>query len=103
MWIVAQPGVDDLGEEFRSAVGRVVAAYRDALGVRAFNLALWRSPLDEPWPELRPRALGRSGAPFLRPSDVASMELFATPVVGADPFAVIAALRGALEDPPPPV
>jgi hypothetical protein len=31
------------------------------------------------------------------------MELFATPVVGADPFAVIAALRGALEDPPPPV
>ncbi len=104
VWIVAHSGVDDLGEEFRSAVGRVVAAYRDALGVRAFNLALWRSPLDEPWPELRPlvRLVDR-GAPFLRPSDVASMELFATPVVGADPFAVIAALRGALEDPPPPV
>lgn len=104
LWIVGQPGVDDLGEEFRSAVGQVVAAYRDELGVRAFNLALWRSPLDEPWPELRPlvRLVDR-GAPFLRPSDVASMELFATPVVGADPFAVIAALRDALEDPPPPV
>jgi hypothetical protein len=31
------------------------------------------------------------------------MELFATPVVGSDPFEVIAALRGALEDASAPV
>ena len=43
------------------------------------------------------------GAPFVRPSDIAAMELFATPVVGADPFEVIAGLRVALEDAPPPV
>ncbi len=104
LWVVAKPGVDDLDPGFRAAAGRVVAAYRDALGVRAFNVALWRSPLDEPWPELRPlvRLVDR-GAPFVRPSDVASMELFATPVVGADPFAVIAGLRAALEDASAPV
>ncbi len=97
LWLVAQPGVDDLDQRFRTAVGRAVAAYRDTLGVRAFNLALWRPPLDEPWPELRPlvRLVDR-GAPFVRPSDIAAMELFASPVVGADPFETVAALRGAL-------
>jgi hypothetical protein len=104
LWLVASPGVDDLDPRFRAAVGRTVTAVRDALGVRAFNLALWRAPLDEPWPELRPtvRIVDR-GAPFVRPSDIAAMELFATPVVGADPFEVIAGLRVALEDAPPPV
>lgn len=104
LWVVAKPGVDDLDPGFGAAAGRVLAAYRNALGVRAFNVALWRSPLDEPWPELRPlvRLVDR-GAPFRRPSDVASMELFATPVVGADPFAVIAGLRAALEDASAPV
>lgn len=98
LWIVAEPGVDDADPAFRDAVGRVTTAYRDALGVRAFNLALWRAPLDAAWPELRPlvRLVDR-GAPFARPSDIGAMELFATPVVGTDPFAVAAALRDALE------
>jgi hypothetical protein len=97
LWLVADPAVDDASTAFREAVGRVVVAYRDALGVRAFNLALWRPPLDDTWPELRPlvRILDR-GAPFVRPSDIGAMELFATPIVGSDPFEVIAALRGAL-------
>lgn len=97
LWVVADPGVDDDDPAFRDAVGRVVVAYRDALDVRAFNLILWRAPLDAAWPELRPivRLVDR-GAPFARPSDIGAMELFATPVVGADPFAVAAAMRAAL-------
>lgn len=97
LWVVADPGVDDDDPAFREAVGRTVVAYRDALGVRAFNLVLWRAPLDARWPELRPlvRLVDR-GAPFVRPSDIGAMELFATPVVGADPFAVVAAMRTAL-------
>jgi hypothetical protein len=104
LWLVADPGVDDADGGFLDAVGRTVTAYRDTLGVRAFNLALWRSPLDEAWPELRPlvRLVDR-GAPFVRPSDIGAMELFATPVVGTDPFAIVASLRAALEVAPPPV
>ncbi len=100
LWVVADPAVDDASTAFREAVGRVAVAYRDALGVRSFNLALWRPPLGSTWPELRPlaRILDR-GAPFVRPSDIGAMELFATPVVGADPFEVIAGLRGALTGP----
>ena len=99
LWLVADPAVDDASTAFRTAVGRVVTAYRDALGVRAFNLALWRPPLDDPWPELRPlvRILDR-GAPFVRPSDIGAMELFATPIVGSDPFDVVNTMRGALVD-----
>jgi hypothetical protein len=101
LWLVADPAVDDASTAFRTAVGRVVAAYRDALEVRAFNLALWRPPLDATWPELRPlvRLLDR-GAPFVRPSDIGAMELFATPIVGSDPFEVIRALREPLTGSP---
>ena len=97
LWIVADPGVDDGSPSFRDAVGRVVVAYRDALGVRAFNLVLWRPPLGVTWPELRPvvRIVDRGG-PFVRPSDIGAMELFATPVVGTDPFGLAAELREAL-------
>ncbi|MEO8246650.1 MAG: hypothetical protein ABI622_05965 [Chloroflexota bacterium] len=101
LWLVADSAVDDASTAFRTSVGRVVTAYRDVLGVRAFNLALWRAPLDATWPELRPlvRIVDR-GAPFVRPSDIGAMELFATPVVGSDPFEVIADLREALAGPP---
>lgn len=97
LWVVADPGIDDDDPAFRDAVGRVVVAYRDALEVRAFNLVLWRAPLGATWPELRPvvRLVDR-GAPFVRPSDIGAMELFATPVVGSDPFQVAASMRAAL-------
>lgn len=94
LWVVADPGVDDASTAFRTAVGRTLVAYRDALGVRAFNLVLWRPPLGTTWPELRPlvRIVDR-GAPFIRPSDIGAMELFATPVVGSDPFDVAETMR----------
>ncbi len=97
LWLVANDGVDDADLAFREAVGRMAVAYRDALGVRAFNLVLWCPPLDESWPELRPlvRIVDR-GAPFVRPSDIGAMELFATPVVGSDPFEVAVRMRAAL-------
>lgn len=97
LWLVADAGVDDASTAFREAAGRTAVAYRDALGVRSFNLALWRPPLGATWPELRPiiRLVDR-GAPFVRPSDIGAMELFATPIVGSDPFEVAAAVRGSL-------
>ena len=35
------------------------------------------------------------GDPFVRPSDIGAMELYGTPIVGSDPYDVIAAIRGA--------
>ena len=33
------------------------------------------------------------GDPFQRPSDIGAMELYATPIVGSDPYELIDALR----------
>jgi hypothetical protein len=64
------------------------------MNVRSFNLALWREPLDGRWPGFAPivRLVDR-GVPFSRPSDIGAMELYGTPIVGADPYEVIDALR----------
>jgi hypothetical protein len=63
--------------------------------VRSFNLVLWRAPLDpamgwERWPPIV-RMVDR-GDPFARPSDIGTMELYGTPIVGTDPGEVVAAL-----------
>ena len=72
-------------------------AYRDRLGVRSFNLALWRPPLGPQtagWEEFPTMVrLVDRGDPFIRPSDIGAMELYGTPIVGSDPYDVIAALR----------
>jgi hypothetical protein len=101
--LVGRPGMDERDPAFATAVARTVVAYRDALGVRAFNLALHRPPLgtntqrDDGWDLIPPIVhLVDRGDPDSRSSDIGAMELYAASVVGADPFALAEDLRGAL-------
>jgi hypothetical protein len=93
--VVGAAGMDERDPAFTDAVARTLLAYRDRLGVRSFNLALWRGPLDGSWDDFSPivRLVDR-GDPFSRPSDIGAMELYGTPIVGSDPYEVIAELRG---------
>ena len=103
LWIVGQAGMDELHPAFVSMVARTAVAYRDALGVRAFNLVLQRPPLDpgratrDGWEQLAPlvRMVDR-GDPDTRSSDIGAMELYAAAVVGSDPFEVAEQLRAAM-------
>jgi hypothetical protein len=101
--IIGQPGMDERDPAFAATVARIVVAYRDVLGVRAFNLALHRPPIDpdvartDGWDAMPPVVhLVDRGDPDSRSSDIGAMELYAAPVVGADPFAVADALREGL-------
>jgi hypothetical protein len=99
--IIGQPGMDERDPAFATTVARTVVAYRDALGVRAFNLALHRPPLDaigqDGWDLVPPIVhLVDRGDPDSRSSDIGAMELYAASVVGADPFALAEDLRAAI-------
>jgi len=98
--VIGQPGMDEREPAFSSAVAHALLAYRDVLGVRAFNLALHRPPIDarlataDGWEAVPPVAhIVDRGDPDSHSSDIGAMELYAAPVVGADPFAVANALR----------
>ena len=99
--VIGPPGMDERDPAFAGSVADTLIAYRDALGVRAFNLVLYRPPLgaeDEPgWEQLGPvvRIVDR-GDPSSRNSDIGAMELFAASVVGTDPYDTVAILREAL-------
>jgi hypothetical protein len=103
LWIVGQAGTDENDAAFASAVAKTALAYRDQQGVRAFNLALLRPPIDpdravrDGWKELGPvvRIVDR-GDPDSRSSDIGAMELYASSVVGTDPFALAEDLRAAI-------
>lgn len=95
--VVGPPGMDERHPAFPAAVTRALLAFRDRIGVRSFNLVLWRRPLgDAPaaWDGMGPlvRLVDR-GDPSRRPSDIGAMELYGSPIVGSDPYDVIAALR----------
>ena len=99
--VIGPPGTDERDPAYAGAVARALIAYRDRLGVRSFNLALWRPPLGDAgrtlgW-ETFPTItwLVDRGDPFSRPSDIGAMELYGTPIVGSDPYEVIRALRQA--------
>ena len=89
--IVGTPGMDERHPSFTAAVTDALLAYRDRLGVRSFNLALWRAPLDGSWGTFAPivRMVDR-GDLFQRPSDIGAMELYGTPIVGSDPYDTMA-------------
>jgi len=93
--IIGAAGADEREAGFVEAVSRSLIGLRDRIGVRAFNLALWRPPLAaaDGWDGMPPivRIVDR-GDPFSRPSDIGAMELYGTPIVAADPYALIAAL-----------
>jgi hypothetical protein len=93
--VVGTRGMDERDPSFAGAVAGALLALRDRIGVRSFNLALWRPPLAdaEGWDGIPPivRMVDR-GDPFQRPSDIGAMELYGTPIVGSDPYEVIRAL-----------
>jgi hypothetical protein len=100
--VIGPAGMDERDPAFAGAVGRVAVAYRDALAVRAFNLALWRPPLGattgDDWRDLGPIVhLVDRGDPASSSSDIGAMELYAASVVGSDPFSVVDRLRVAVE------
>ncbi len=83
-----------------SAVYRVLRLYLDALGVRAFNLAVYMPPLTpvaESWDgfPVVVRLVDR-GDPSSGTSDIGTMELFAQPVVSFDPWRLAEALTSQL-------
>ena len=78
----------------------VLAAFRDRLGVRSFNVGIALPPMaavEEPWDgfPVMIRIVDRGNLDN-RTSDVGGMELFAESVVASDPFAVAAELRDAM-------
>jgi hypothetical protein len=91
--VVGAAGMDEREPAFADAVADALAAYLGPLGVRSFNLALWRPPLNEHLDDLPPivRLVDR-GDPLQRASDIGAMELYGSPIVTADPYDVIAAI-----------
>ncbi len=94
--VVGTAGMDETDRRFIDGLARTLVAYRDRIGVRSFNLALWRPPLKvaDGWELVAPIArIVDRGDLAHRPSDIGAMELYATPIVGSDPFELIDALR----------
>jgi hypothetical protein len=104
LMVIGPPGMDERDPVFAGVVARTVMAYRDALGVRAFNLALHRPPLTDAggsrppgWEDMGPVVhLVDRGDPKSASSDIGAMELYAASVVGGDPFELAERLRSAL-------
>ena len=94
--LVGTAGMEETDPAFAHALGRTLVAYRDGIGVRSFNLAVWRPPLQPGpgWAGIPPIAhLVDRGDPFSRSSDIGAMELYGTPIVGSDPYELIDRLR----------
>ena len=96
--LVGPAGGDERDRSFVDALAKTLIAYRDRVGVRSFNLALWRPPLGDEadaWGWLPPFArIVDRGDPFQRSSDIGAMELYGTPVVSSDPYDLLAELEG---------
>lgn len=106
--VAGRPGMDERDPAFASAVARLAVAARDVLGMRAFNLALHRSPIGAPasdegaeaWAHVGPSVhLVDRGDPGSTASDIGAMELYAAAVVGSDPFDIAERLRAAFAAP----
>ena len=96
--LVGKAGGDERDGSFVDALARTLIAYRDRIGVRSFNLVIWRPPLGdgaEAWAWLPPIArIVDRGDPFQRSSDIGAMELYGTPIVATDPYDLLAGLDG---------
>ena len=90
--VVGTAGGDERDPDFCRAVARGLLALRDRLGVRSFNLGLWRDPLGAEGGAPPVARIVDRGDLAARPSDIGAMELYGTPIVGSDPYDVIAAL-----------
>jgi hypothetical protein len=94
--VIGSAGMAETEPAFAGALARTLISYRDRVGVRSFNLAIWMPPLGSRtgWETIPPMArIVDRGDPFVRPSDIGAMELYGTPIVGADPYDLVAAIR----------
>jgi hypothetical protein len=87
-------------DALKDAIYDVLATLRDEIGVRSFNLAIYRPPLgstDENWEgfPVIVRIVDR-GELSSRTADFGAMELYAASVVSSDPFKLATALSAAL-------
>jgi hypothetical protein len=83
-------------DDFLSAIGDVLQACIQRLGVQSFNLALYQRPIDatqEDWDGFPAmvRIVDR-GDLHVRTTDVGCMELYGSSVISTDPFKVMAGL-----------
>ena len=87
-----------LDTAFKNTVHRVLAFYRDVLGVVSFNLAIVTPPLGptrEEWRGFPVIAwLVDRGSLDNRSCDVGALELFASTAVTSDPFSLAAKMNG---------
>jgi hypothetical protein len=105
---------EELDQDLKDSVYKVLRGFVERLGVQSFNLALYHKPFDGVYPEQSRRAQDRpiadveedwSGFPVVvrivdrgdpnnKTSDIGAMELYAASVIASDPFRVAEALRG---------
>ena len=88
---------DELSLSFKERLYEVLACYRDRLGIASFNLGLVTPPLaetEESWEGFPVVAwLLDRGSLDSQASDIGGMEIYATSVIGSDPFELARGLR----------
>jgi hypothetical protein len=87
-------------DPLKDALYDVLACLRDKMGVKSFNVAMYRPPLgvtDENWEQfpVLVRIVDR-GAITSRTADIGAMELYAASVVSSDPFTLAEELSSAI-------
>ena len=106
---------EELDQDLKDSIYKVLKCFIERLGVRSFNLALYHKPFGGVYPEQSRRAQDKpiaeveedwSGFPVVvrivdrgdpnnKTSDIGAMELYAASVIASDPFRVAEALREA--------
>ena len=91
---------DEMSDALKDSIYDVLTCFRDELGVRSFNLVLYRPPLapsHESWDgfPIMVRIVDR-GDPTTRTNDFGGMELYAASVVASDPLKLAQTLQDAL-------
>ncbi len=91
---------DEMNDALRDRIYDVLACFRDRLGVRSFNMVLYRPPLapaQESWDgfPIIARIVDR-GDPAIRTNDFGGLELYAARVIASDPLQLAQTLRDAL-------
>jgi hypothetical protein len=93
---------DEMTDALKDAIYDALACLRDKVGVRSFNLVLYRPPLaptDESWEgfPVMVRVVDR-GDPTMRTNDFGGMELYAASVLASDPLKLAQTLRESIPE-----
>jgi hypothetical protein len=88
---------EELDQDLKDSVYKVLRGFVERLGVQSFNLALYHKPIadvEEDWSgfPVVVRIVDR-GDPNNKTADIGAMELYAASVIASDPFRMAEALR----------